>query len=150
PSAPMSEVDPIDAYQLDAYVNADRYLNQEVWEPILARLALKKVLGTYSKAGALDEMLALMETAAKRFVREVEDYRRTPWSRAVPREVREEVARDYVENFEAQYANGLLDRLLPEPYRARAPQPKPRHAPEPRRAASRTPRRGAPKPRRRG
>lgn len=93
--------------------DADLYRQQET--PINKNLATKKAKGIYHHEGAVKLFGHLMESGAKKYVKEMGSPG-DQWHEMFNTATRKEAAEDFAKHFETEYNLGNYDHLLPKKY----------------------------------
>lgn len=97
------------ARELALFIKNDGPLYRQQWQPIIKNLATKKAKGAYDHANAVKTFMYLMESGAKKYVKE----HGGEWFKVFPPRDREQAARYFVDAFEAEYKK----------YQDKAPKP---------------------------
>jgi hypothetical protein len=111
------------ATELSLYIENDGQLHRQQGEPILKNLILKVAKGVYNHDGAVKLYMHLMESGAKKYVKEHGSGGEKEWSRVFSVTVRKSVAEDFAKSFETEAALGNYAHLLPKKYQAVAKKP---------------------------
>lgn len=104
------------AYELQTYIDNDGNLYRQMTQGILKNLATKKARGDYSSAKAVKAFMYLVDEGAKRYVK-AHGGSGAKWHEMFPKNIRTMVAKNEVEEFEAEYEIGNYDDMLPKKYR---------------------------------
>ena len=110
------------AAELKLYTENDGDLYRQQTTSILKNLATKKASGKYDHDKAVDLFMYLAESGAKKYIKEFGGPQAS-WHDAFPKDIRHLVASEWRDEFEAEYANGAYDHLLPKKYQAGKGQP---------------------------
>jgi hypothetical protein len=103
------------AEELKLFTENDGDIYRQQTTSILRALATKKASGKYDREKAVDLFMYLTETGAKKYAKEFSGPG-TTWHGMFPRDVRRLVAMGWRDEFEAEYANGAYDSMLPKKY----------------------------------
>lgn len=94
--------------ELVLFIENDEPLYRQRWQPILKNLANKKAQGKYDREKAIKLFMYLMEDGAKRYSTEFGGV----WNQTFNVPTRKAAAREFAENFEAEYKTGAYDNYL--------------------------------------
>jgi hypothetical protein len=107
------------AAELKLFTENDGDIYRQQTTSILKNLAAKKASGKYDHDRAVDLFMHLAETGAQKYVREFGGQgERASWYGMFPKDIRRIVATEWRDEFEAEYANGAYDNLLPKKYQS--------------------------------
>lgn len=109
-----------EARELSLYIENDGTLYRQQAEPILKNLILKVAKGVYDHDKAVKLYMYLMESGAKKYVKE---HGGGEWSRVFSVATRKSVAEDFAKSFETEAALGNYAHLLPKKYQTAAKAP---------------------------
>ena len=110
------------ATELKLFTENDSDIYRQQTSMILKNLAAKKASGKYDHDRAVDMFMYLAESGARKYVKEFGGPQAS-WNVTFPKDIRHLVASEWRDEFEAEYANGAYDRLLPKKYQADKGQP---------------------------
>ena len=105
------------ASELKLFTENDGQIYRSQTTAILKNLATKKASGKYDHDRAVDMFMYLAESGAKKYAQEMGSPGQA-WHQMFPIEVRRVVAREWRDEFEAEYPNGTYDNMLPKKYQA--------------------------------
>lgn len=108
------------ARELQLFVENDGDLHRQQGQPILKNLATKMARGTYKHEGAVKLYGYLMESGAKKYVREVGSG--TAWHAMFGPATRRAAAEEFALAFESEWNAGQYRDLLPKKYRPKTKQ----------------------------
>ena len=115
------------ATDLEQYIVNDADLHRQQHAPILKNLATKKARGEYKHALAVKLFGYLVEAGAKKYAKEFGSSGQ-PWHKMFDVPTRKRVAEELTKSFEAEYALGNYDQLLPKKYQKQEKAPVSSHA----------------------
>ena len=107
------------ANELKLFTENDGDLYRQQTTSILKNLATKKASGKYDHDRAVDLFMYLAESGAKKYAKEFGGPGAS-WHDMFPKDIRHLVASEWRDEFEAEYANGAYDSLLPKRHQARS------------------------------
>ncbi len=112
------------AYDLYLYITSDSDLYRQQHEPIIKNLTAKKARGVYNSALAAKLFGYLVENGAKKYYVENAEGKRVVgafvqsvgkgWSDMFPKKLRDTVAEELRDRFEAEHSLGNYDNLAPK------------------------------------
>jgi len=100
------------ATELALYIENDGDLYRQQGQPILKNLANKAAQGKYNHAKAVKLYMYLMESGAKKYVKEFGSGGEGEWHRMFSVATRKEAADAFASNFGAEYRTGAYDGYL--------------------------------------
>jgi hypothetical protein len=101
------------ARELQLYIESDSGLYRQQYQPILKNLATKKARGIYVHTKAVKLFGYLVESGAKKYVKE---YGGQSWHDMFNVPTRKIVAENLTDSFETGYDYGNYDNMLPKKY----------------------------------
>ena len=113
------------AAELKLFTENDGDIYRQQTTSILKNLAAKKASGRYDHDRAVDLFMHLAETGAQKYLREfggldvgshLTRLTHSTWHELFPKDIRRIVATEWRDEFEAEYANGAYETLLPKKY----------------------------------
>lgn len=114
------DVDRIAAKELYLFITNDGDLYRQQHEPILRNLTAKKARGVYKSDLAAKLFGYLVESGAKKY-----DGTKA-WHNLFPKALRDTVAEELRDDFEAEYDSGAYSNYVPKKYLPKPKQTKPR------------------------
>ena len=111
------EYSPVDARELELFIENDSALYRQQHVPIQANLVLKVAKGVYDHGKAVKLFGYLAESGAKKYAKEYGGPG-VKWNEMFPVKVRQEVARRLADHFKVEQELGNYDHLLPKKYQA--------------------------------
>lgn len=117
------DIDHAAATELRLFIDNDGDLYRQQYQPIIKNLVTKQARGVYDKDKAIKLWLYLVESGAKKYVKECGS---GEWHQMFNVPTRKEVARQLNEHFLTESALGAYASLLPKKYQPGAHKPIPR------------------------
>lgn len=99
--------------ELKGSAEYDPTLRETVMVPILRGLMRRRERGAYSRDGARKSFMRLAEAGARKWSKKFAILGEDDWAVIFPKAIRQEVCRQWAEEFETRAANGEYDSLLP-------------------------------------
>jgi hypothetical protein len=112
---PGGPLDTDAARELDNYISSDGQLYRQQYKPIQTNLITKMARGVYNHAGAVKLFGHLMETGAKKYIRE-HGSPGDQWHVMFSPATRKSVAESFAKHFETEANLGNYDSYLPKKY----------------------------------
>ena len=116
------DMDRVAAKELYLFITSDGDLYRQQYEPILRNLTTKKAQGVYKSDLAAKLFGYLVESGAKKYIG---TDRGSRWHEVFPKALRDTVAEELRDDFEAEYSTGAYDMYVPAKYK-KPKQAKPR------------------------